>query len=115
MMQIGAGATTTFNDEWAQLKSEAQDRQPAQMRLNAAAPDPGGSGSGTKADPVVDGQMARLHTTGIAQEFDMSGSSSVKHYDLGTSAPNGDPLPKPDAPGREGGQSEPGREQQEGR
>ncbi|WP_327326862.1 hypothetical protein OG735_33420 [Streptomyces sp. NBC_01210] len=43
----------TFNDEWAQLKSEAQDRQPAQMRLNAAAPEPGGPGSGTKADLVV--------------------------------------------------------------
>ena len=45
----------------------------------------------------------------------MAGSSSVKHYDLGTSAPNGDPLPKPDEPGREGGRTDPGREQQEGR
>ncbi|MET7617386.1 hypothetical protein [Streptomyces sp. NPDC005408] len=43
----------TFNDEWAQLKSEARDRQAAQMRLNAAAPDPGGSGSGANADLVV--------------------------------------------------------------
>ncbi|MGW0554129.1 hypothetical protein ACWDZ6_08025 [Streptomyces sp. NPDC002926] len=59
--------------------------------------------------------MARLHTTGIAQEFDMAGSSSVKHYDLGASAPNGDPLPKPDEPGREGGRTDPGGEQQEGR
>ncbi|MET7617387.1 hypothetical protein [Streptomyces sp. NPDC005408] len=64
---------------------------------------------------IPDGQMARLHTTGIAQEFDMAGSSSVKHYDLGSSAPNYDPLPKPDEPGREGGRTDPGREQQEGR
>ncbi|MGW1845658.1 hypothetical protein [Streptomyces sp. NPDC001966] len=64
---------------------------------------------------IPDGQMARLHTTGIAQEFDMAGSSSVKHYDLGTSAPNHDPLPQPDEPGREGDRTDPSREQQEGR
>jgi hypothetical protein len=64
---------------------------------------------------IPDGQMARLHTTGIAQKFDMAGSSSVKHDDLGTSVPNGDPRPKPDEPGREGGRTDPGREQQEGR
>ncbi|WP_329239336.1 hypothetical protein OHB07_25680 [Streptomyces sp. NBC_00111] len=59
--------------------------------------------------------MARLHTTGIAQEFDMAGSSSVKHYDLGGSTPNQEPLPAPDEPGREGDRSDPGREQQEAR
>lgn len=64
---------------------------------------------------IPDGQMARLHTTGIAQEFDMAGSSSVKHYDLGGSAPNHGPLPQPDEPGREGGRTDPGREQQEAR
>ncbi|MFF2726980.1 hypothetical protein ACFVS9_03630 [Streptomyces sp. NPDC058008] len=64
---------------------------------------------------IPDGQMARLHTTGIAQEFDMAGSSSVKHYDLGGSAPNQDSLPAPDGPGREGGRTDPGREQQEAR
>ncbi|MDQ1007440.1 hypothetical protein QFZ82_001925 [Streptomyces sp. V4I23] len=64
---------------------------------------------------IPDGEMARLHTVGIAQEFDMAGSSSVKHYDLGSAAPNEDPLPKPDEPGREGGRTDPGREQQEGR
>jgi hypothetical protein len=59
---------------------------------------------------VPDGQMARLHTTGLAQEFDMSGSSSTKHYDLGGSSPNKDPLPDPAEPGREGGRTDPGRE-----
>ncbi|MFB7369122.1 hypothetical protein ACFC0D_04705 [Streptomyces sp. NPDC056222] len=64
---------------------------------------------------VPDGQMARLHTTGLAQEFDMSGSSSVKHYDLGSAASNPEPLPEPDDPGREGGRTDNGREAREGR
>ncbi|WP_405194322.1 hypothetical protein [Streptomyces anulatus] len=64
---------------------------------------------------IPDGQMARLHTTGISQEFDMAGSSSVKHYDLGGPAPNQGPLPQPDQPGREGDRTDPGREQQEAR
>ncbi|WOI59691.1 hypothetical protein [Streptomyces fradiae] len=64
---------------------------------------------------IPDGQMARLHTTGIAKEFDMAGSSSVKHYDLGGSTANQGPLPPPDEPGREGGRTDPGREQQEAR
>ncbi|GGY78949.1 hypothetical protein [Streptomyces nitrosporeus] len=64
---------------------------------------------------IPDGRTARLHTTGIAQEFDMAGSSSVKHYDPGSSAPNQDPLPAPDEPGREGDRTDPGREQQEAR
>ncbi len=59
--------------------------------------------------------MARLHTTGMAQEFDMAGGSSVKHYDLGGSAPNEGPLPAPDEPGRDGGRTDSGREQQEAR
>lgn len=61
---------------------------------------------------IPDGRMARLHTTGIAQEFDMAGSSSVKHYDPGGPAPNQGSLPQP---GREGDRTDPGREQQEAR
>jgi hypothetical protein len=71
---------------------------------------PGGGDIG-----IPDGRMARLHTTGIAQEFDMAGSSSVKHYDLGGSAPSHGPLPAPDEPGREGDRTDPDREQQEAR
>lgn len=72
-------------------------------------------GKGVSIGPmdIPDGQPARLHKTGLAQEFDMSGSSSVKHYDLGASVPNDEPLPGPDEPGREGGRTDPGREQQE--
>ncbi|EFL23257.1 conserved hypothetical protein [Streptomyces himastatinicus ATCC 53653] len=71
-------------------------------------------GKGVNIGPmdIPDGQMARLHKTGLAQEFDMSGSSSVKHYDLGGDTPNEGPLPGPDKPGREGGRTDPTREQQ---
>ncbi|WP_327726888.1 hypothetical protein OG250_05655 [Streptomyces sp. NBC_00487] len=69
-------------------------------------------GKGVTIGPlsIPDGQPARLHTTGLAQEFDMQGSSSVKHYDLGSATPNNDPLPAPDDPGREGTRQDPGRE-----
>ncbi|MEV6401574.1 hypothetical protein AB0M58_01255 [Streptomyces bobili] len=40
----------------------------------------------------------------------MQGSSSVKHYDLGSTTSNDDPLPAPDDPGREGTRQDPGRE-----
>ncbi|MEU7033481.1 hypothetical protein ABZ958_07330 [Streptomyces sp. NPDC046237] len=59
---------------------------------------------------IPDGQPARLHTTGLAQEFDMQGSSSVKHYDLGSATSNNDPLPAPDDPGREGTRQDPDRQ-----
>ncbi|MFD4831593.1 hypothetical protein ACFWPV_17325 [Streptomyces uncialis] len=64
---------------------------------------------------IPDGEMARLHTTGVAREFDMAGSSTVKHHDLGGATPNHGPLPQPDEPGRSGDRTDPGREQQEGR
>ncbi|WP_237518313.1 hypothetical protein [Streptomyces sp. SID4982] len=69
-------------------------------------------GKGVAIGPlsIPDGQPSRLHTTGLAQEFDMRGSSSVKHYDLGSTASNNDPLPPPDDPGREGTRQDPGRE-----
>lgn len=59
---------------------------------------------------IPDGEPARLHTTGLAQEFDMQGSSSVKQYDLGSGTSNSDPLPPPDDPGRDGTRQDPGRE-----
>ena len=40
---------------------------------------------------IPDGDMARLHTVGTAKEFDMAGSSSVKHYDLGSTTPPAPP------------------------
>ncbi|ULR54652.1 hypothetical protein [Streptomyces deccanensis] len=54
---------------------------------------------------VTDADMARLHTTGLAREFDMRGSGSVQHHDLSS---NGG-LPAPEAPGRDGTRSDPGR------
>ncbi|MDI9889432.1 hypothetical protein QMZ92_35290 [Streptomyces sp. HNM0645] len=72
-------------------------------------------GKGVKIGPmeIPDGQMAKLHRVGLAQEFDMSGSSGVQHYDLGSAAPNTGPLPGPEE-GRDG-RTNPGREQQQDR
>jgi hypothetical protein len=72
-------------------------------------------GKGVNIGPldIPDGQMAKLHRAGLAQEFDMSGSSSVKHYDLGSSEPNDSPLPGPEE--SRDGRLNPGREQQQSR
>ncbi|MYV60751.1 hypothetical protein GTW37_15965, partial [Streptomyces sp. SID4931] len=43
----------TFDDEWAALKADAQDRQSAQMSLNSAGPQPGTPGSGVDPDLMV--------------------------------------------------------------
>ncbi|MEU0985862.1 hypothetical protein [Streptomyces sp. NPDC005953] len=69
------------------------------------------AGKGVEIGPVSipDGEMGRQHVVGHAKEFDMAGSSSVKHYDLGGSAPNTDPLPQPPDPGRDGGRTDPSR------
>ncbi|NUK36980.1 hypothetical protein HRW16_33525 [Streptomyces lunaelactis] len=71
-------------------------------------------GKGVTIGPIdiPDGQMGRMHTTGLANEFDMGGSSTVKHYDLGGATPNDTSPPQPDDPGRDGGRTDPGREQQ---
>ncbi|MFJ3223240.1 hypothetical protein ACIPJS_07705 [Streptomyces sp. NPDC086783] len=54
---------------------------------------------------VTDADMARLHTTGLAREFDMRGSGSVRHHNLDS---NGS-LPIPADPGRDGTRTDPGR------
>ncbi|WP_445394929.1 hypothetical protein ACSMX9_16860 [Streptomyces sp. LE64] len=72
-------------------------------------------GKGVNIGPmkIPDGEMAKLHRVGLAQEFDMFGSSSVQHYELGSVEPNNDPLPGPEE-GRDG-RMNPGREQQQDR
>ncbi|MFE2294561.1 hypothetical protein [Streptomyces sp. NPDC059452] len=72
-------------------------------------------GKGVNVGPleIPDGQMAKLHRVGLAQEFDMAGSSAVRHYDLGSAQPHDAPLPGP-GEGRDG-RTDPGREQQQDR
>ncbi|MFE9388083.1 hypothetical protein [Streptomyces sp. NPDC006784] len=59
---------------------------------------------------IPDGQPASLHETGLAKEFDMSGSSSVLHREL-NGAEGGGKFPDPDGPGlgRDGGRADPDR------
>jgi hypothetical protein len=65
-------------------------------------------GKSTEIGPteVTDADMARLHTTGLAREFDMRGSGSVQHYDLGSGPAK---LPDPADPGRDGTRTDIGR------
>ncbi|MFG2877787.1 hypothetical protein ACGFYU_22780 [Streptomyces sp. NPDC048337] len=59
---------------------------------------------------IPDGEMGQQHKVGLAQEFNMAGSSSVKHYELGSGAA----LPAPNDPGRAGERSDPGRHARDG-
>ncbi|MFH8786937.1 hypothetical protein [Streptomyces roseoverticillatus] len=54
---------------------------------------------------VTDADMARLHTTGLAREFDMRGSGSVQHHELGSKGA----WPDPEDPGRDGTRTDIGR------
>ncbi|MFD9415066.1 hypothetical protein ACFWC9_10130 [Streptomyces goshikiensis] len=54
---------------------------------------------------VTDADMARMHTTGQAREFDMRGSSSVQRHDLSS----GGAWPEPQEPGRDGTRTDIGR------
>ncbi|MEV7582785.1 hypothetical protein [Streptomyces erythrochromogenes] len=59
---------------------------------------------------IPDGEPSQQHKVGLAQEFNMAGSSSVKHYELGSGAA----VPSPDDPGRAGTRSDPGRHGRDG-
>ncbi|MFC9297183.1 hypothetical protein ACFTWH_01615 [Streptomyces sp. NPDC057011] len=59
---------------------------------------------------IPDGEPGQQHKVGLAQEFNMAGSSSVKHYELGSGAA----LPAPGDPGRAGERSDPGRHARDG-
>ncbi|MFI1938863.1 hypothetical protein ACH44C_17055 [Streptomyces purpureus] len=62
---------------------------------------------------IPDEDMARLHKTGLAQEYDMRGSSSVRHQDL-TEPPGPASVPEVD-PGRDGTRKDPERGREENR
>ncbi|MFD0270641.1 hypothetical protein ACFVGY_29365 [Streptomyces sp. NPDC127106] len=63
-----------------------------------------------KGFSIPDGEPAQQHKVGLAQEFNMAGSSSVKHHELG----GGTEWPSPDDPGRAGERSDPGRHGRDG-
>ncbi|MFJ3516439.1 hypothetical protein [Streptomyces sp. NPDC090131] len=53
---------------------------------------------------VTDADMARMHTTGLAREFDMRGSSSEQH-----NLSSGGSWPAPEDTGRDGTRTDIGR------
>ncbi|WP_185921628.1 hypothetical protein [Streptomyces sp. WAC06614] len=72
------------------------------------------AGKATPIGPttITDADMARLHTVGLAQEFDMRGTSSLRQHDLGDA---GKPSVPPGEPGRDGTRQDPSRGQEENR
>ncbi|MFF2792805.1 hypothetical protein ACFVT6_39705 [Streptomyces sp. NPDC058049] len=70
-------------------------------------------GKGVDVGPIHirDGGMGQQHKVGLAQEFNMAGSSSVKHYELQAS---GSEVPGPGDPGRTGERSDPGSHVRDG-
>ncbi|MFH8560436.1 hypothetical protein [Streptomyces sp. NPDC017988] len=61
---------------------------------------------------IQDSEMGRLHRTGLAQEFDMRGSSSTYTHDLNSDAP---PATNPPDQGREGTRGDVSRGDEENR
>ncbi|MFB7919326.1 hypothetical protein [Streptomyces sp. NPDC056061] len=61
---------------------------------------------------IPDDEMGRLHKVGIAQEFDMRGSSSTFNHDMNSDAP---PAVNPADPGRDGGRGDVSRGDEENR
>lgn len=60
---------------------------------------------------VADDELGRLHRTGLAQEFDMRGSSSVMHTDITEAKGPSNPVPQPDVSRDVGGaRKDPGRD-----
>lgn len=72
------------------------------------------AGKETPIGPVTvkDADMARLHTVGLAQEFDMHGTSSSRQHDLGSA---GTPDVSAGDPGRDGTRKDPARGEEENR
>ncbi|MEE1841923.1 hypothetical protein [Streptomyces sp. JV190] len=75
----------TFDDEWARLKADAQDRHSAQMRLNTAGPQADGAASGGNADLVVHqddlgrvgNEAFRVHSE-LRKRADLAGAGADK-------------------------------------
>jgi len=61
---------------------------------------------------IPDAEMGRLHKTGLAQEFDMRGSSSTYTYDLNSDRPA---TTTPPDQGREGTRGDVSRGDEENR
>jgi len=69
------------------------------------------SGKQTQIGPftVTDDQMAEMHRAGVAQEYNISGSTDTRHYD-GTVPPAGKEPTLPTPPdNRDGQRDDPGR------
>lgn len=79
---IGTGETMTFGDEWAQLVSEAQQRQSVGMRLNQLEPGSAGAGMDlvvTQDDLGAVGHEAFLLHGELHEKADIVGAGADKN------------------------------------
>ncbi|MFF3552893.1 hypothetical protein ACWD4V_11380 [Streptomyces tsukubensis] len=99
------GVVTVVPDEQGRPKVDLDYQVNAWDRYNWD------KGKGVEIGPVKipDGEMGRQHTVGMAQEYDMAGSSSVQRHSLGGDRPDDGPVALPPDPGRNGGRTDPGR------
>lgn len=106
-LAVGSGMTNTTGVVTVVPGDDGKPRVSLDYQVNVWDRYNWDPGKNTPIGPtdVTDADMARLHTTGLAREFDMRGSGSVQHHDLSS---NGS-LPDPVDPGRDGTRTDIGR------
>ncbi|MGW4237608.1 hypothetical protein ACWEJP_12325 [Streptomyces sp. NPDC004749] len=108
-LAVGSGMTNTTGAVTVVPGADGRPKVTLDYQVNVWDRYNWDAGKATPIGPttVTDADMARLHTTGLAREFDMRGSGSTQHVELGTEP---GPLPDPPDQGREGTRQDPGRE-----
>ncbi|MEU3722995.1 hypothetical protein [Streptomyces sp. NPDC031705] len=106
-LAVGAGMTNTTGVVTAVPGPDGKPQVAVDYQVNVWDRYNWDAGKFTTIGPteVTDADMARFHTTGLAREFDMRGSSSVQQHDLDS----GGPGPAPVEPGRDGTRADLGR------
>ncbi|MFD9030428.1 hypothetical protein ACFVZW_04560 [Streptomyces sp. NPDC059567] len=106
-LAIGSGMTNTTGVVNVEPGPDGKPKVSLEYQVNVWDRYNWDPGKNTPIGPttVTDADMARLHTTGLAQEFDMRGSGTVQRHDLGAA---GAP-PGPVEPGRDGTRADLGR------
>ncbi|MFZ4268813.1 hypothetical protein [Streptomyces arboris] len=106
-LAVGSGMTNTTGTVTVVPGDDGKPRVSLDYQVNVWDRYKWDPGKNTPIGPteVTDADMARLHSTGLAREFDMRGSGSVQHHDLSSDGS----LPGPVGPGRDGTRTDIGR------
>ncbi|MFJ8011026.1 hypothetical protein [Streptomyces sp. NPDC096339] len=106
-LAVGSGMTNTTGVATAVPGPDGKPQVSIDYQVNVWDRYNWDPGKATPIGPttVTDADMARMHTTGLAREFDMRGSSSVQRHDLTA----GGSWPAPEDTGRTGTRTDIGR------